>query len=139
MEIRAPAIAQLSGASFFAGVEDIQIEFVDGKLSFIRVGYPVTNKWGSKDEFVSSLAPKFGIKGQWTAFYDWQIKDARDAEDLRDLAIECTGFRLSAGIGIEGLGGDETPHFELDDMAAARVVDQRKTERQKNEQQKPKP
>ena len=138
MEIKAPAIAQLPRASFFEGVDDIQIEFVDGKLSFIRVGYPVTSKWTSKDEFVSVLAPKFGLSGRWTPFYDWQIKDARDSEDLRDLAIQCAGFRLSAGIGIEGLGGDETPHYELDDMVTARLVDQRKTERQKNEQ-KPKP
>jgi hypothetical protein len=137
-EVKSSAIQQMPTSSFFEGAESIALEFVDGKLSFIRVAYPPTNKWGSKDEFLSTLAPKFQVRGQWIPFYDWQIKDARDAQDLRDLAIECAGFRLSAGIGIEGLGGDQTPHYELDDMEAARVIRERKAERNRREQQKPK-
>lgn len=138
-EIKSPAINQMATASFFEGVESIDLEFVDGKLSFIRAAYPATNKWGSKDEFLSVVAPKFRLSGEWQPFYNWQIKDARDAQDLRDLAIECEGFRLSVGIGIEGLGGDQTPHYELDDMAAARLVKERKTKRSQREEQKPKP
>lgn len=138
-EVKSSAINQISTSSFFAGADNLNLEFVDGKLSFIRVGYPATNKWGSKDEFLSSIAPKFQLRGQWQPFYDWKTKEARDAQDLRDLAIECEGFRLSAGIGIEGLGGDQTPHYELDDMAAARLVKQRQTERTRREEQKPKP
>lgn len=137
--VKSSALNQLSTSSFFAGVESVDLEFVDGKLSFIRVAYPATNKWGSKDEFLSSLAPKFQLHGQWQPFYDWKTKDARDAQDLRDLAIECEGFRLSVGIGIEGLGGDQTPHYELDDMVAARLVKERQTERTRREEQKPKP
>ena len=138
-EVKSSAINQMSTSSFFEGVEGIDLEFVDGRLSFIRVAYPTTNKWSSKDEFVSALAPKFQLSGQWQPFYDWQIKEARDAQDLRDLAIECEGFRLSAGIGIEGLGGDQTPHYELDDMLASRLVKQRKAERSRRQEQKPKP
>jgi outer membrane protein len=126
-------------SSFFEGVEDIQLEFVDARLSFIRVAYPVTNKWASKDEFLAQVAPKFQMRGAWKAFYDWQNKDVRDSEDLRDLGIECEGFRLSVGIGIEGLGGDQMPHYELDDMAAARIVKEREAERSRREEQKPKP
>lgn len=137
-EVKSSAINQMPTSSFFEGAERINLEFVDGKLSFIRVGYPPTNKWSSKDEFLSTVAPKFQLRGQWEPFYDWHTKDARDAEDLRDLAIECEGFRLSAGIGIEGLGGDQTPHYELDDMVAARLVKERKAERNRREQQKPK-
>lgn len=138
-EVKSSAINQMTTASFFAGAESLNLEFVDGKLSFIRVAYPTTNKWGSKDEFLSTLAPKFQLRGQWQPFYDWKIKNARDAHDLRDLAIECEDFRLSVGIGIEGLGGDQTPHYELDDMVAARLVKEREAERTRREQQKPKP
>ncbi|HSQ25442.1 MAG TPA: TolC family protein, partial [Pyrinomonadaceae bacterium] len=137
-EVKSSAINQMPTSSFFEGAERINLEFVDGKLSFVRVAYPPTNKWSSKDEFLSTLAPKFQLRGQWEPFYDWQTKDARDAQDLRDLAIECEGFRLSAGIGIEGLGGDQTPHYELDDMVAARLVKERKAERSRREQPKPK-
>ena len=140
-ELKASALNHLTAmSSFFDGVESIALEFVEGRVSFIRVAYPVTSKWSSKDEFLSVMAPKFQMQGQWKPFYDWQNKEVRDPEDLRDLAIECEGFRLSVGIGIEGLGGDQTPHYGLDDMVAARIVKAREQERsQHEEQKKPKP
>jgi outer membrane protein TolC len=140
-ELKGDAIGKLPGAgSFFDGVESIALEFTDGRLSYVRVAYPLTSKWTSKDEFLASIAPRFQIRGKWMPFYDWENKDVRDAEDLRDAAIECGGFRLSVGIGIEGVGEDQTPHYELDDMAAARSVRAREEERsRREEQQKPKP
>jgi hypothetical protein len=42
----------------------------------------------------------------------------RDTRELRDLALECRGFRLSAGIGVESTGGDQTPHFEMEEIEA---------------------
>jgi len=70
------------------------------------------------------------VKGRWKPFYDWEDKTIRDSEDLRDMALECEGFRLSAGIGIEGLGGgDQTPHLELEDITAARTIRARQDEK----------
>lgn len=139
-ELKAADIGKLADGAFFEGVESIALEFTDSRLSFIRVAYPVTSKWTSRDEFLSVMALKFSTRGNWKPFYDWQNKDVRDAEDLRDLALECSGFRLSAGIGIEGVGGDQTPHYELDDLLAAQVVKTREEQRRlREEQQKPKP
>jgi outer membrane protein TolC len=140
-QLRAADIGKLADTgSFFEGVESIALEFTDSRLSFIRVAYPVTSKWSSKDQFLSVMAPKFPLRGDWKPFYDWRNKDVRDTEDLRDLAIECGGFRLSVGIGIEGVGGDQTPHYELDDMLAAQLVKGREEQRSlREEQQKPKP
>jgi outer membrane protein TolC len=140
-ELKAVYIGKLAAAgSFFESVESIAVEFTDGRLSFIRVAYPVTNRWTSRDEFLSVMSLKFSIRGNWKPFYDWRNRDVRDAEDLRDLALECEGFRLSVGIGIEGVGGDQTPHYELDDMLAAQVVKTREEQRSlREEQQKPKP
>jgi hypothetical protein len=123
--INAPAGSALEGAN------NITIEFVDGRLSYIRVSYPATDKWQSMDEFVARIAERLNISGSWTRFYDWENKSIRDSEDLRDSALECKGFRLSAGIGIEGLGsnGDQTPHFELEDNAASQTVKQRREEK----------
>jgi outer membrane protein TolC len=112
--------------SALEGANNLTIEFVDGRLSYIRISYPVTNRWQSKDEFVAHIAERMNINGSWKPFYDWEDKTIRDSEDLRDMALECNGFRLSAGIGIEGLGGgDQTPHLELEDMAAAQTVKSR--------------
>ena len=135
-QLRAADISKLAGSgSFFEGVESINLEFTDSRLSLIHVAYPITGKWPSKDSFLSVMAPKFSIQGDWKPFYDWRNKDVRDAEDLRDLAIDCDGFRLSVGIGIEGVGGNQTPHYELDDMVAAQIVRMREEERRKREEQ----
>jgi outer membrane protein len=101
--------------SYMAGVDSIALEFKDGRITYIRVNYPVTNRWESPDEFLAALATKLNLKGTWKHFYDWQDKDVRDTKELRDLALECEGFRISAGIGVEGLGRDQTPHFELEE------------------------
>ncbi|MDX6499322.1 MAG: outer membrane protein [Blastocatellia bacterium] len=131
-ELKSVDLESLPAArDFFDGVQGVSLEFTDGLLSFIRVFYPVTSKWESKDEFLGVMAPKFNLRGTWKAFYDWQNKDVRDAGDLRDLGIECSGFRLSVGIGNEGLGGDQTPHYELDDLLAAQTVREREVKKGK--------
>jgi outer membrane protein len=131
-ELKSADLENLPGArGFFDGVQGVSLEFTDGLLSFIRVFYPVTSKWESKDEFLTVMAPKFNLRGNWKPFYDWQNKDVRDAGDLRDLGIECSGFRLSVGIGVEGLGGDQTPHYELDDLLAAQTVREREAKKGK--------
>jgi hypothetical protein len=106
--------AQPGAGSFLAGAESVALEFSQGRLSFIRIYYPVTNQWESTDEFVSVISSKLNIKGDWKYFYDWENKDIRDAKELRDLALECDGFRISAGIGVEGLGKDQTPHLTVE-------------------------
>jgi len=140
-ELKAADISTLDGSSsFFEGVESVALKFTDGRLSYVRVAYPLTNKWNSKDEFLSVVTAKFSIRADWKPFYDWRNKEIRDAEDLRDMAIECEGFRLAVGLGIEGVGGDQTPHYDLDDVKAAQVVKQREEQRRlREEQQKVKP
>ena len=54
-------------------------------------------------------------------------------------SIECEGFRLAVGLG-EGVGGDQTQHYDLDDVKAAQIVKQREEQRsRREEQQKVKP
>ncbi|MEK6279334.1 MAG: TolC family protein [Acidobacteriota bacterium] len=140
-ELKATYIGNLAGSSsFFEGVESIALKFTDGRLSYVRVAYPVTNKWVDKFEFLSVIAAKLSVREDWKPFYNWQNKVIRDEEDLTDMAVECGGFRLAVGLGIEGVGGEQTPHYDLDDLAAAQVVEQREEQRRlREEQQKVKP
>lgn len=108
--------AQPGAGSFLAGAERVALEFTEGRLSFMLVSYPVTNRWESTDEFVSVISERLNIKGDWKYFYDWEHKDIRDTKELRDLALECDGFRISAGIGVEGIGRDQTPHLTLEQV-----------------------
>ncbi|HEY6120151.1 MAG TPA: TolC family protein, partial [Pyrinomonadaceae bacterium] len=141
VQLRGADILKLAGSSsFFEGVDSIELEFTDGRLSFIRVAYLERGNWTGNYAFLSVMAPKFPIQGDWKPFYDWRNKDVRYADDLRDLGIECEGFRLSVGIGIEGVGGNQTPHYELEDLVAAQLVKTREEEhRKRQEQEKPKP
>ncbi|MBD0370182.1 MAG: TolC family protein [Pyrinomonadaceae bacterium] len=127
----------LARNQFFDGVQTILLQFVEDRLYFIHVGYPVTNKWNSKDEFVTAVAQKLNVNGDWKPFYDWQDKNVRDLSDLRSVGIECKGFRLSAGIGIEGLGGDQFPRFDLEDMNTSRTIRERAEDLRRKEQEKP--
>ncbi|MFL6208290.1 MAG: TolC family protein [Pyrinomonadaceae bacterium] len=128
-----------AGVPFAADLDAINLEFIDGRLALARFNYRATNKWESKDQFLSAVAAQLGLKGPWQAFYDWQDKSIRDEQDLRDLALECAGFRLRVGIGIEGIGADQTPHVTLEDVAAARTVRQREDEKKRRAQEPPKP
>ncbi len=135
--LRRPELAgQLAALPLAADVAALNLEFTDARLMRISVNYQPTNKWESKDEFLSVVAAQLNTTGRWRAFYDWQDKNIRDQQDLRDLALECAGFRLSVGIGIEGIGADQTPHVTLEDTAAARTLRQREdAERQRAAQE----
>lgn len=111
--------------SYFEGVETVALEFTGGRLSFVRVNYPATNRWGSTDEFLSVIAEKLNLQGTWKHFYDWESKTIRDIRDLRDQSLECNGFRIVVGIGVEGIGSDQRPHFEFEDMNAAQSLQKR--------------
>jgi outer membrane protein TolC len=122
---------QLAALPLAADVDALNLEFTDARLTRISVSYQPTNKWESKDQFLSVVAARLNTTGRWKAFYDWQDKNIREQQDLRDLALECVGFRLSVGIGIEGIGADQTPHVTLEDTAAAQTVRQREDAAQK--------
>ncbi len=122
---RAELGGQLAALPLAADVATLNLEFADARLTRISVSYQPTNKWESKDQFLSVVAARLNTTGRWRAFYDWQDKNIRDQQDLRDLALECTGFRLSLGIGIEGIGADQMPHVTLADTAAAQTIRQR--------------
>jgi outer membrane protein TolC len=118
--------------SALEGANNLTIQLLDDRLVYLRVSYPDTDRWQSMDEFAAVIAERLNVKdqGQWKRFYDWEDKTIRDSEDLRDAALECNGFRLSAGIGIEGLtSGDQSPHVELEDIAATRTIRAREDEK----------
>ena len=122
----------------FRDVTNVALEFTDGRLSYLRLGYKVTNSWNSMDQFLSSVATWLDLSGEWDHFYDLEDKNFRDIEDFRDKALECEGFRVSAGIGVEGIG-EQTPHIKLEDTVAAEMVRAREDakSRREAEQQRP--
>jgi hypothetical protein len=117
----------------FPDVETIDLEFTDGRASFIRLNYSSTDRWESVDQFVSVMAARLGVAGEWKSFYEWQDKGVRDLHVLKDRALECREVRLSMGIGLEGMGVDQRPHIALEDLQAARSVEQREDARKRRQ------
>lgn len=140
IDSRKPANSS-SGNTQGSEVETIDLEFTDGRASFIRLNYAPTGRWESIDQFLSVTAVKLGLTGDWKPFYDWRDKGVRDLHVLKDVALECDEIRLSMGIGLEGLGVEQSPHVALEDLKAARVVQEREDakKREQNEAQKAKP
>ena len=110
------------------GISNLTLEFTDGRLSYIRVGYPATRRWNSMDEFLAATAARLNLSGTWDYFYDRAEKSFRDLEDFRDKSLECRGFRVSVGLGVEGIG-PQMPHIKLEDTVAQRLVKAREEER----------
>ncbi|MEO6393700.1 MAG: TolC family protein [Pyrinomonadaceae bacterium] len=114
--------SNMKAEPIFQGIQQLEFEFYQGRVSYLRIAWPVTNQWIGESEFVSHVSDLLQISGRWRSFYDWNDKEIRDSEDLRDVALECTGYRLSVGVGIEGLGGNQTPHLELEDLMVMRKI-----------------
>lgn len=112
------------------GISNLSFEFTDARLSYIRVGYPITTKLNSVDAFLAAVATSLNLSGTWDNFYDRDDKTFRDIEDFRDKSLECRDFRISVGIGVEGFG-EQTPHIKLEDMTAQRKVKAREDEEQR--------
>src|SRR5258708_5714945 len=71
--------------------------------------------------------------GTWRAFYGWQLKALRYAEDLSDMAVECEGFRVRVGRGIEGVEGEQRPHVKVEETAVVQRIRSREAEEARRE------
>jgi hypothetical protein len=122
----------------FEKVESVTLELTDGRLSYMRLGYPPTNKWRSLDDFLSKVADWLGLSGDWKHFYEREDKRFRDAEDFREKTLECGAWRISVGIGVEGIGA-QTPHIKLEDVIASKKVEAREAEKSRRAASEQKP
>src|SRR5258708_3477181 len=68
------AAATAEGRSFTAdsskfpdlkGVRKIQLRFVDGRLSYVLLGYDDSFKWNGVDEFAETVSKNLGLPGDW--------------------------------------------------------------------------
>ena len=101
------------------GLSEVSVHFKDGKLFFYRLVFAEGTTWETKDAFLAAATARFGLPGPWKAFYDWSDKTLVDGEDLRDLAVECQGFRVRVGLGLfsEGVRRVLLPHIKVEATA----------------------
>jgi len=91
----------------FPDVRTISLEFLDGKLVTLWIGYEATFKWPKLDQFVANFSKSLSVPA------DWPVK--RNGREL-----SCDGFSLFASI-IGGGPGIRITDDTAQDLIAARV------------------
>ena len=93
----------------FPDVRTISLDFLDGKLATLWIGYDGTFKWPKLDEFVTNFSKALGVP------VDWPVK--RIGRDLT-----CDGFSLHAQMIAGG------PSLRINDDAAQELAQTRLAE-----------
>ena len=87
----------------FPDVRTISLDFLDGKLVTLWIGYEATFKWPKLDQFVANFSKSLGVPA------DWPVK--RNGRELT-----CDGFSLFASM----IGGG--PSIRITDETAQDVI-----------------
>ncbi len=93
----------------FGPVRSISLDFLDGKLVTLWVGYEETFKWARLDEFVTGFATELNLPSAWPV-----------KRMARELA--CDGFSVQASM----IGGG--PSIRVTDEGAQNIIAQRREE-----------
>ena len=94
------------------------MKYAHDRLSSIRFLFSSDTVWATKDAFLTAAAQRYDLHGPWRAFYDWTNRTMEEDEDIRELASECSGYRVRLGLGYfsEGVKRVATPHIKIEDL-----------------------
>ena len=104
-----PHFDQRVDQAAFPDVRTISLDFLDGKLATVWIGYESTFKWPKLDLFVANFSKSLGVTAEWSP--------ARNGR-----ALSCDGFSLSAQM----IGGG--PSLRINDEAAQSLATARLAE-----------
>lgn len=97
---------QLDKATF-EGVRTVSLEFLDGRVVSLWVGYAPDFKWKSADEFLSGISRSLSLPDAWQA-------------KQRGRQMGCADFQVT----VSSIGGN--PSIRLVDDTARRTLEERK-------------
>ena len=97
-------------------IQHVTLKFGRDKLISIRIVFSPETSWATKDAFLTAATTRFALHGPWQAFYDWSNRRMEEDEDIRELASECSGYRVRLGLGYfsEGVRRVATPHIKIE-------------------------
>lgn len=96
----------------FAGVRTVSLEFLDGKLFTLWIGFNSSYKWKTLEEFVPGMSMALGLPPG-----AWAVSSARQT-------LECSDVQLVASMIAQG------PSIRLTDKNVKELWEQRRTERE---------
>jgi hypothetical protein len=119
--------------SEFAGIQMIELAFLDGKLSLLSFHYDGATRWRNVDEFVEKVAPALKLPKVWDAppYRFSQGKPINRGPILVELdtikALKCAGFVVQADVTL----GSELVMFDPTLGDAIKQREKAKLEKQK--------
>ncbi|PYS48083.1 MAG: hypothetical protein DMF68_14185 [Acidobacteria bacterium] len=98
----------------FAGVRSISLEFMDGRVSSVWIGYDKTFKWQELEEFEKEMTAALKLPNAW------RIK-------FRTRLINCADFTVA----IIPVG--ESPSLKINDETARELLEKRKAAKEESQ------
>lgn len=92
----------------FEGVRTVSLDFLDGRVSSIWIGYNQTFKWQTINEFVSGITTALKLPDAWRS-------------KSRNRLLDCADFALAV------IPVGESPSLKISDEAARELLDKRQT------------
>jgi hypothetical protein len=92
----------------FMGVRSISLDFLDGRLTSLWLGYDSTFKWKTIDAFVSGLSQSLKLPTEWQSWRN------------RGQQLRCSDFLMTVNIIAEG------PSFRILDLSADDLIASRR-------------
>ena len=89
--------------SNFADVRTVSLDFLDGRVTSLWIGYDVSHKWKTVGEFAKGISQELSLSGEWT------IKG-------RAQTLKCADFQASVSL----IGGG--PSLRLVDVPAEETI-----------------
>ncbi|HKO99598.1 MAG TPA: hypothetical protein VJU86_21650 [Pyrinomonadaceae bacterium] len=94
--------------STFQGVRTVSLDFLDGRLSSLWLGYDSSFKWKTVPDFVKGISAAMHLPEAWSS---WRIRGER---------LRCSDFQMTVIIVSEG------PSFRIVDDKAEQTIAQRR-------------
>jgi hypothetical protein len=115
-------------------VRKIRLRFIDGRISYVQLGYDDSFAWNDIDEFVQVISKALGLDGKWQ-------KDSQ-SDSEKEKNISCEGFLMTASLGGDALDYHVGARLSLEDPVATKMIEKRqsdqkdKAQRQEEERRK---
>ncbi|MEK6283294.1 MAG: hypothetical protein AABN95_23305 [Acidobacteriota bacterium] len=101
--------------STFAGVRTVSLDFLDGRLTSLWLGYDSSFKWTTVPDYVKGISESLRLPNAWTS---WRSRGQQ---------LRCADFQMTVIIVAEG------PSFRIIDDAAEQTVTARREAREEQE------
>ncbi len=99
----------------FPGVRTVSLDFLDGRLTSLWLGFDGSFKWKTVPEFVKGISESLRLPDAWTS---WRTRGQQ---------LRCADFQMTAIIVAEG------PSFRIVDEAAEQTVTARRQAKEEKE------